>query len=727
MACGRGETIRKSWLTKSYRGGRARPLSQIRRSIRFSAADAGEGEVPVRRAAVRPRAGLYGNLRRSAQAYVEPVKTAGSAIIGLAEAGSGGHADQRCVRAGRCRAAAAGVLAVISTVAAFAGAARAPSLEELRNLSIEDLANVEVTSVSLRREPLSEAPAAIYVIRGEDIRRSGAVSLPEALRLAPNLEVARVSSQTYVISARGFNSPNASNKLLVLIDGRSVYTPFFSSVFWDQQQVMLDDIDRIEVISGPGGTTYGANAVNGVINIITKSSRDTQGGLLDLKYGSFDKSGAGRWGGKLGDAGTYRAYALGFGLGHTDLPDGTSASDDWNGKQAGFRSDFAALGSALTIQGDVYENRLDTPGGRLSGGNFLGRWTKQLGDGSSLQVQSYYDRQDRHAVPGVESRTNTFDIQAQHDFRLGTAHEIVWGLGERVVRDRFQNTLNVFVLEPAGETLTLTNIFAQDTIALSDDLKLTLGTKLEYNTFSGFEYLPSGRLGWRASPTDFFWGAISRVVRTPSRLDRELQAPGILAPAPNFRSEKLIAYEAGYRAQPIPQASLSISLFYNQYDDLRTTSLSPSGGLPTVLANGLAGDTYGFEVWGDYSVAPWWRLSPGLQMLRKRLHLKPGATDIAGIQTSTGQDPGHQAFLRSYMTLPHDVEFDVDLRQVGSLGGVSVPSYFEADVRFGWHVTPDLELSLAGLNLVHAHHAEASTPPPLEIPRSVYAGVRWRF
>jgi iron complex outermembrane receptor protein len=301
----------------------------------------------------------------------------------------------------------------------------------------------------------------------------------------------------------------------------------------------------------------------------------------------------------------------------------------------------------------------------------------------------------------------------------------VWGLGERVVRDRFTNTLNVFVLEPPSETLTLTNLFAQDTITLRDDLKLTLGSKFEYNSFSGFEYLPSARLGWQASPADFLWASISRAVRTPSRLDRELQAPGILLPAPDFRSEKLIAYEAGYRARPLPQASLSFSVFYNQYDDLRTTSLLPSG--VAILANGLEGETYGFDAWGDYQVTPWWRLSPGFELLRKRFHLKPGANDIAGIQVSTGQDPGHQVFLRSYMNLSDDVDLFVGLRQVGSLGGVPVPSYFEADVRLGWRVAPGVELSLAGLNLVHAHHPEASTPPPLEIPRSVFAGMRWSF
>lgn len=641
---------------------------------------------------------------------------------------------RRALRPERPRACAILAMSGVALAALMSTAAKAeemPSLEQLQQLSIDDLANIKITSVSLRPESLSRAPAAIYVITGEDIRESGVTTLPEALRLAPNLQVARVNSQDYAISARGFNSVNADDKLLVLIDGRSIYTPFFSSVFWDQQQVMLEDIDRIEVISGPGGTLYGANAVNGVINIITKDSRDTQGGLVSLGGGNFEQNGAGRWGGKLGSAGTYRGYALGFGRGNTDLPSGDSAKDSWNGKQAGFRSDFAALDSAFTVQGDAYENQIDTPGGRRNGGNLLARWTKQLAGGSTLQVQSYYDRQDRSDFAatggGSSDQVNTFDIQAQHTIPIGTRNEFVWGIGQRVWGDRFVNSANPFVLIPGSETILLSNVFAQDTIALRDDLKLTLGTKLEYSNFSGFEVLPSGRLGWDADARNFFWLAVSRAVKTPSRLDRDLQAPGIVAPAPQFRSEKLIAYEAGYRTVPIPQASLSASLYYNQYDDLRTTSLSPTGGFPAMLSNGMEGDTYGVELWADVKPWRWWRLSPGFELFRQELHLKPGATDIAGIQTSAGHNPGHQAFLRSNIDLPYDLQFYVDVRQIGALADVQVPNYVELDAKIAWHPVPRLELSLAGFNLVHAHHAETVQPPALEIPRTVYASMRWSF
>ena len=619
------------------------------------------------------------------------------------------------------------IASVVFLIAPAAG--NAQTLRELSDLSLEELSEVEITSVSKRPEALGNAAAAVYVITSDDIRRSGATTLPEALRLAPNLEVARVDSQTYNISSRGFNSVNASNKLLVLIDGRSIYTPFFSSVFWDQQTVMLADIERIEVISGPGGTLYGSNAMNGVINIITKSSADTQGGLLDVKGGTFEQRGDLRYGGRFSDIGTYRAYALGFGEGHTYLPNGNNAMDDWNGKQAGFRSDFAKRGNAFTVQGDIYENLIDTPGGRRSGGDLLGRWATRV-LGTSLEVQAYYDQQDRSTLAttgGTTSeRVNTFDVQIQDVVTAGK-HQIVWGVGQRVWEDRFTNTANPAVLVPESQTLNLTNVFAQDTIALRDDVAFTLGSKFEYSTFSGWEAMPDVRIGWRTDPKNFVWAAISRAVRSPSRVERDLSAPGIVDPSPNFESEKLIAYEAGWRSQLAATASASVSLFYNDYLDLRTTKPDPVTLFPVTFGNGWEGHAYGVDVWGSYSPFSWWRLDAGFEVLRKNFHLKPGEADIAGIQTVLGHDPGHQAFVHSYMDIAPNVQFYVGLRQVGALDDVGVPSYFEADMRLAWRVTPKLELSIAGLNLVHERHAEATGPPIQEIPRSAYIEARWSF
>jgi iron complex outermembrane receptor protein len=637
-------------------------------------------------------------------------------------------------RPSRC----AGLVLSFAIFATISRGAAAQSIEDLRRLSIEELANVEITSVARRAQPLSQAPAAIYVITGDDIRRSGATSLPEALRLAPNLEVARRDAQNWSISARGFNSIEASNKLLVLVDGRSIYSPLHSGVFWDEHQVMLADIDRIEVISGPGGTLYGANAVNGVINIITKSAQETQGGLADLRAGYVDQMGAARYGGKIGENGAYRAYAMGFGRGHSVRPDGSSFDDGWHGKQAGFRTDWSSGGAGFTVQGDLYDNHSDDGaelfnnvpgGGQMFGGNLLGRWTQRLGAGSSLEVQSYVSR-DYRSAPGLSTEVDdTFDIQAVHNLKLDERNDFVWGLGHRINRDKFVSTANAFTLDPPKATFHLSNLFFQDTYAILDNLKLTVGSKFEYSTLTGFEYLPSARLAWQVTDEHLLWAAISRAVRTPSRLDLELVAPGLFIGGPDFRSEKLIAYEAGYRGRLSADTSVSVSLYYNRYDDIRTTQLSATSGfLPLSFGNGLEGEGYGVEAWAEHQVLPWWRLSPGVNFLRKNLHLKPGATDISNGQ-SLGADPAYQVFLRSYMDLPGNVELNVSLRAVDKVSKAEIPGYVEADVQLGWHVTDDLELTLTGTNLLHDHHPEtaAASPPDREIPRSVYAGVRWKF
>jgi iron complex outermembrane receptor protein len=527
------------------------------------------------------------------------------------------------------------------------------------------------------------------------------------------------------------NSVNASNKLLVLIDGRSVYTPFFSSVFWDQQQVTLADIERIEVISGPGGALWGANAVNGVVNIVTREASATTGGLVDAKVGDFTQRADARYGGRLGGVGDYRVYALADREGDTRLPDGQSAQDAWTSRQAGFRADLAALAGKVTLQGDVYENLVDTPGGRRSGGNALARWTRRLADGSDVELQAYYDQQSRSDVAatggGSSDRVRTIDVEAQHALAIGGVQRIVWGLSYRTWDDAFVNTANPFVLVPQAQTLDLASVFAQDTIALPHRVDLTLGAKYEYNSFSGSALMPSLRVGWQVDDDDFLWAAVSRAVRPPSRLERDLTAPGIVDTSPGFGAEKLVAYEAGYRAQLAPTATLSVSVYLNDYDDLRTTSPAPVTILPVTFGNGLAGRTYGVDAWGSVSPLPWWRIDAGVTLLRKDFHLEPGQSDIAGIQTVLGHDPGHQVFLRSTMDLPHDTELYVGLRQIGALDGVDVPAYFEADLRLAWRASRNLELSLAGLNLVHRFHAEASAPPIHEIPRSVYAGLRWSF
>ncbi|MGA3398443.1 MAG: TonB-dependent receptor [Acetobacteraceae bacterium] len=603
-------------------------------------------------------------------------------------------------------------------------AAQAQSVEDLQTMSIDQLANLSVTSVSRRPEQLSDAAAAIYVITAEDIRRSGYVRLADVLRLAPNLEVAQQSGQIYAISARGFNSEVDANKLLVMVDGRSIYSPIHSETFWDQLQVPLDDIERIEVISGPGGTQWGANAVNGVINIITKKSSDTQGGLVDAKIGPVDQNGLVQYGGKLGADGTYRVYGQGLGVGPSVHPGGASADDGWHGGQTGFRTDWQGDVDTIMVEGDFYRNNDAADNGRQYGGDLVARWNHKLNDGSNVAVQTSYDQEQRYVIGGSDYDAN-YDLQAQHTFTAGR-NLIVWGGEFQATEDKLVESSPVAQFVPGSRLIDIGDVFGQDTIALTETLKLTLGTKLQYSSYTGFDYLPSIRLGWKLSDTNFLWAAISRAVRTPSRLDRDLEEPHFLALAPDFESEKLVAYEVGYRGQPTPQSSVSVSLYWNQYSDLRTVDYIPNSATPYQLGNDEAGNTYGIEAWGDWRLLPWWKLSAGVNLMHKDLHIVPG---VVARDYSSGDDPGYQFSFRSSMDLAHNVEFDFGIQVVDRLPDPTVEGYIQANARIAWHVTPAIELSLSGNNLLAAYHVETVEPgvAPLEIQRSIYLGLRWKY
>jgi iron complex outermembrane receptor protein len=605
------------------------------------------------------------------------------------------------------------------------------SAEDLSRMTIEDLANIEITSVSKKGEPLSAAAAAVFVITSDDIRRSGANSIPEILRLAPNLQVARVDASQYAISARGFNSTTA-NKLLVLIDGRSVYTPLFSGVFWDVQDTLIEDIERIEVISGPGGVQWGSNAVNGVINIVTRRAKDTTGALVSLGAGNTERGAAVRYGGKLGENGNYRVYAKNFNRDHTVTETG-NAQDAWKKSQFGFRMDWAKSGDGLTLQGDIYDGSIDqafNADKTIAGGNFLARWNRTLGDGSAVQVQAYYDK-TRRFYPGTFGEVlDTYDVDAQHRFKWRKSHDVVWGGGYRLMRDDVTNTASLAFL-PAQRDLRLANLFVQDSIALAEQLQLTLGARLEHNTYTGLEVQPNARLGWTVHENALLWSSVSRAVRTPSRLDRDLFAPGsapfLLAGGPNFVSEKLIAYEIGYRAQPVRQASFSISTFYNVYDELRSIEPVGAGPVPLVIANKMEGTTYGVELWGTYQLLAWWQLKTGYNYLKKDLRLKADSRDATGI-SGAGNDPSHQFSLRSAMNLPRNVELDFALRAVDQLPNPHVPGYVTLDARLGWRFAKDLEISLAGFNLFDRRHPEFGIGPNRsEVPRQVYVKMLWKM
>lgn len=633
--------------------------------------------------------------------------------------------------AGRTRGRRAAVLAASVALAVSvtlrgpaANAATPPSVEDLRALSLEELANVEVTSVFKRPEPLGKTPASVYVITADDIRRSGVLTLPDALRLAPNLMVAQMNSRDYAVSSRGFNTFQLSNKLLVLIDGRSIYTPLHAGVLWDEQQVMLEDVERIEVISGPGGTVWGANAVNGVINVVTRSARDTKGGLAAVDAGSYQSRGAFRYGGALGENGAWRGYGMGMQTAETETSSGIGRNDGWQGRQAGFRSDWGNGADGFTVQGDLFENSYD-PDATNFGGNLLGRWRRELSDRSSTVVQSYVARTERSQT-GLRESLETADIEARHNISLSNRHELLWGGGYRFSREVFDNDRPPFFLDPEEDTIQIANVFAQDSIALSTDLTLTIGLKYEHSTYSGGEPLPSARLGWQAAANHFLWGAVSRAVRTPSRIDRELEAAGFFDPAEDdFASESLIAYEVGYRGRPADRVGVSATLYYHQYDDLRIITVNESGRLQ--FDNAQNGSTHGLEMWGDYRVSDRWRLTAGLNVFRKDLELDANATQVA-INQHQGNDPEHQIFLRSSLDVTDDIEFDALLRWVDSLPNPDIPEYAALDLRLGWQATERIELSLVGRNLLDSEHLETGTEGERgEIPRSVYLGAKWRF
>jgi iron complex outermembrane recepter protein len=606
---------------------------------------------------------------------------------------------------------------------------------KLAHLSIEELGNIEITSVSKRTELLSDAAASIYVITADDIRRSGATSVPEILRLAPNLQVARVDASQYAITARGFNSTTA-NKLLVLIDGRSVYTPLYSGVFWDVQDIMPESIERIEVISGPGGTLWGANAVNGVINIISKHSKDTTGTLLVAGAGNTERNAALRQGGKIGEDGSYRLYAKGFSRDDTTRTNGTSAQDSWNKKQVGFRADWQRSGDTFMLEGSAYDGSSDQavyPDKTFSGAHVIGRWNRSLGDRSSLEVQSYYDRTKRDYPGTFGEALDTWDIEVQHHFSWGTKHDIVWGGGYRLSRDDVTNSALLAFL-PAQRNLVLANVFAQDTIAVADNLQLTLGGKLEHNSFTGMEFQPNARLAWKLPDQSLLWSALSRSVRTPSRIDAEFFAPGkppftFLVGNPDFQSEIQNTFEVGYRMQPKANASFSISAFYNTYDKLRSVEPGP----PIMLVNKLKGNTYGIEMWGSYRVNDWWRLTAGYNYLNVDLRNEPDSRDVSSAKARL--DPSHQFSLRSSMNLASSLEFDLGLRSIGELPNPGVPGYTTAvpgyttvDARLGWRAAKDLEISLAGTNLAGPRHLEFVTSSTRSVvERSFYLGATWKF
>ena len=606
---------------------------------------------------------------------------------------------------------------------------------DLSKLSLEQLANLEVTSVAKAPQPLQQAPAAIYVITHEDIARSGVTSIAEALRLAPNLAITQLTASNYTSAARGFggNPPDQSfsNKMLILIDGRSVYSPLFSGIYLDAQDVMLEDVDRIEVISGPGATLWGANATNGVINIITRPAYLTAGTVVSAGAGNMEQDLAARYGGKIDHETAFRVYGKAFQRAALQAPDHSSAHDNWYRAQGGFRMDRSRVNDTLTVQGDIYralENAGDQGSSMLSGANLLARWQHRYAL-SDIQLQAYFDQTESFAPFGNSAFVlHTWDIELQQTLSVGHAQKLVWGAGERLYSYTINN-IPTFSFAPPSRNLTLSNLFAQDTIALRSSVKLTVGLKLEDDPYAGWQFLPDARVAWELDSANELWVAASRAVRSPTPFDVDVQerlgTTLYLTGNRSFKPERMRAYEIGYRGGPFSTVSLSASIFYNSYEDLRSVEpASPSVFLPLHWGNGIEGHTLGFEAWAHWQVLPWWRLSPGLRTLHEVLRFDPQASMLLGV-SQAGDDPSSQILLTSSMDLANGLTLDATLRHVSALPNPAMAAYTEMNARLGWRLRKTLDLALSGFNLLHSRHLEFPAPYGEEIPRSVMLQLQW--
>jgi len=651
-------------------------------------------------------------------------------------------------------------------------AASAKSNGDLTQMSLEDLMNTEVT-LSRKSETVSQTAAAVYMITQEDIRRCGITSIPEALRLVPGIHVAHINANEWAISSRGFDDWSA-NKMLVLIDGRSVYTPLFAGVWWDVQDTMIEDIDHIEVIRGPGAALWGANAVNGIVNVVTKNSRDTEYGLITQVNGDEERNISSlRYGGKLGANGSFRVYAKS--TNHNSFVTSTdhSADDPWDQSRAGFRMDTkTAAGDALTFQGDFYKGSESRGLGvysltaplysevidqtNVAGKNLMTRWERKSAQGASSAIQLYYDRTQRHDDLHAETR-DTFDMDFQRHLAPMGKHDIIWGLGYRYSTDN-TGTDSITIFNPSSRTDHLASAFVQDDITLKENrLRLTIGSKFEHNDYTGYEIQPNLRLLWTPKERHTAWMSIARAVRTPTRAEQDVQyttnvmmgpviqgigrvpIQTILYGNPDFQDEYLTAYELGYRVQPSNRLSFDAATFYDVYDDLRvatigspTMSFTPIPHLvaPAILTNRSYGESYGGEISSNWRASDNWRLSAAYTWIRISTGLRelPGYTLISeGANLTT---PRNLVQLRSYLDLPKSMELDTVLIYVDCVPLYDIPSYWRLDLRLGWGLHNNRELSLGGTNLLSTHHREFGakmSEVPTEVERSLYLNLSQQF
>ena len=622
--------------------------------------------------------------------------------------------------------------------------------DKLFEMSLEELMNVEVTTVSKREDTLFKTPAAITVLTSEDIRRSGHQSIPEVLRMVPGIHVAKIDSNKWAITSRGFNGMYA-NKLLVLIDGRSVYTPLFSGVYWDVQDLMLEDVERIEVVKGPGGTLWGSNAVNGIINIITKNAKDTQGNLLTAGIGTEEKGFSSlRHGGKLGKTAYYRVYAKYFDRDEAVYANRDRANDAYNALREGFRIDWdSSEQDHITIQGDHYNGHSSQRTNMTSaantfeiddnvsvrGWNMLTRWTRKYSKTSDMSLQFYYDRTERYSVSLGESR-DTFDIDFQRRFQLADGHNLNWGLGYRHTCDNTSDSYTIS-FNPSNRNEEVFSGFVQDEITIVDDLlKFIVGTKVDKNDYTGYELQPSARLLWTPDERNTIWASFTRALVTPSRTYTHMTNKYLTAgPASrqnsgnnDLKSQEVKSYELGYRVKPGKNLFFDLSLFYNEYDHLITSENNPTV-FNKIYGQKLNGETYGGEVAANWMVNKNWKLTGGYSFLNMQLHTENSSTDTTTEIKKEGLSPHNIFHLNSQLNLSDDLEFNTTLSHVGSVLHHKVPSYTRLDMGLTWHATKNMDISVIGQNLLDRSHPEFKDPAPLnsEVQRAVLGKLTYRF
>ena len=652
--------------------------------------------------------------------------------------------------------------------------AAVPEEDDLLELSLEDLLDIEVTSVSKKSRALSDSAAAVFVISSDDIKRSGATNLPDILRMVPGLHVARIDANKWAVTARGFNGRFA-NKLLVLIDGRSVYSPSFSGVYWEVQDLMLEDVERIEVIRGPGATLWGANAVNGVINVITKHSADTQGGLVSAGGGTEERGfGAARYGFKVGTQGYGRVFIKGFKRDELARSDGKGAGDDWSMVHGGVRMDYhpsqqdSVMILSNAYNGDINQilmvSDLNPPFARIKhdhvnvfGWHILSSWRHTPSATSEFKLQAYYDHTKREELL-IEQTHDIFDLDFQHQFAWGDNHDFIWGLNYRYIADSFHNGWT-FKFNPKRRDTHLISGFVQDEITLlPNQLWLTVGTKLEHNTFTGVEAQPTARIIWAPHPPHRLWAAFSRAVRTPARAEDDSE--GVIRVIPpstganfspfpiamafrgdrNFRAEVLLAYELGYRFMPFKSLSLDTAFFYHDFQNLQSNEVGTPvfhGSyveLPLVFDNQRQADLYGVELAATWYPTPWLRGDFAYSFLKTRIDFGKESDRTP----QAAKSPHHQISLRTRVNLNPETDFDVWFRYVGksqaittfALKEAEISRYFALDARLAWRPLQDLEVSVIGQNLLsprHLEYVQESFTLPTEVQRGVYGKVEWRF